>query len=588
MHFKSIRWRIAVPYVVLILVTTVGLTLYVTNQLRGSRMGDLEQKMLADAQIMADAAEPRLRDEPDIEMLGGLAARWAQITDARVTIIGTDGVVLGESHHNPATMDNHLERPEVRQARAAGKGSSIRYSQTVGYRLLYTAVPILSDQGDETVGYMRAAIPLREIDAEVNDTRRMVLTGALLSALLAILVAIVVAERITRPVRRLTGVAERLAEGDLGARLLQTTEDEVGQLTRAFNYMGEQLRQQVATLAGERGRLAAVLENMGDGVVITDASGQVQLMNPAAAALLELGQQQALGFTFAQAVRHHELISLWEGCRRTGTEQVEIVEFTRQDIFLQVVVTPFEEADDRGYLVILQDLTRIRKLETVRRDFISNISHELRTPLAGLKALVETLRDGALEDRPAAERFLNRMDAEVDTLTQMVQELLQLSRVESGEAPLRLAPVRLAEIVLEPVDRLRPQAGRAGLRLDVELPDDLPEVLADGGRVRQVVTNLVHNAIKFTPEGGRITLSAWLDADEVVTAVQDTGVGIPAEDVSRIFERFYKGDRARSGGGTGLGLAIAKHIVQGHGGTIWADSVEGEGSTFYFTLPVAD
>jgi two-component system phosphate regulon sensor histidine kinase PhoR len=239
-----------------------------------------------------------------------------------------------------------------------------------------------------------------------------------------------------------------------------------------------------------------------------------------------------------------------------------------------------------GYLVILQDLTRIRRLETVRRDFISNISHELRTPLAGLKALVDTLRGGAIKDPPAAKRFLKRMDAEVDALTQMVEELLALSRIESGQAPLRLGPTPVAEVVIPPVDRLRPQAERAGLEFVVLLPPQLPQVLAEADRARLVLTNLAHNAVKFTPPGGRIVVAARVAGDEVIFSVEDTGVGIPAEDLPRIFERFYKADRARSGGGTGLGLAIAKHLVQGHGGRIWAESVEGQGSTFSFTLPV--
>jgi two-component system phosphate regulon sensor histidine kinase PhoR len=245
----------------------------------------------------------------------------------------------------------------------------------------------------------------------------------------------------------------------------------------------------------------------------------------------------------------------------------------------------------------------------VRRDFISNISHELRTPLAGLKALADTLRDGALEDPPAARRFLDRIETEVDALTQMVEELLELSRIESGRMPLRLQPTAVADVVLPPAERLSPQVERAELNLVVDLPEDLPPVLTEQERMQQVVTNIVHNAIKFTPADGRIVVSgrtlqveddsqALLDlyglepgtipaGEWVVLSVQDTGIGIPAQDLDRIFERFYKIDRARSGGGTGLGLAIAKHIVQAHGGQIWAESREGQGSTFYFTLPVA-
>jgi two-component system phosphate regulon sensor histidine kinase PhoR len=482
-------------------------------------------------------------------------------------------------------MDNHLSRPEVQLALRSGQGSSMRYSATMGYEMMYAAVPIPT--GDGELGVMRVALPLGEIQANVGRLRQEIVAAGLVTALVAALLAVFIAGRVTRPVRQLTEVAERMAEGDLDARLFSTSRDEVGQLTRAFNHMAEQIRAQVSSLAEERGRLAAVLDHMADGVLITDGSGQVQLVNAAAARLLDTSEEQALGRSFAQVAPYHPLIELWKECREQSEEQVGTVEVSLQDLFLQAIVTPFEEADTEGYLVILQDLTRIRRLETVRRDFISNISHELRTPLAGLKALVDTLRGGAIKDRPTAKRFLKRMDAEVDTLTQMVEELLELSRIESGLAPLRLASTPIAEVVIPPVERLRPQAERAGLEFTVRPLAEEPQVLADAERARQVLTNLVHNAIKFTPPGGRVTIAARPSADEVVISVRDTGVGIPVEDLPRIFERFYKADQARSGGGTGLGLAIAKHVVQGHGGRIWAESVEGEGSTFYFTLPVA-
>jgi two-component system phosphate regulon sensor histidine kinase PhoR len=322
-------------------------------------------------------------------------------------------------------------------------------------------------------------------------------------------------------------------------------------------------------------------------VIITDGAEKVRLINPAAARLLDTSESEAVGRPFTQVVRYHKLIQLWQRSRERREEVEEAIEVYRQDTFLRVIVTPLDDEGMEGTLTILQDLTRIRRLETVRRDFISNVSHELRTPLASLKALVETLRDGALEDTETALRFLNRMETEVDALTQMVNELLELSRIESRQVPLQLAPATIEEVILPAVERLRPQAERAGLNLMVTLLPDLPRVQADIERAQQVVTNLVHNAIKFTPPGGQVAVSAEVMGEEMVIAVRDTGMGIAAEDLSRIFERFYKADRARSGGGTGLGLAIAKHIVQAHGGRIWAESGgEGQGSTFYFTLPL--
>ncbi len=236
---------------------------------------------------------------------------------------------------------------------------------------------------------------------------------------------------------------------------------------------------------------------------------------------------------------------------------------------------------------MIRDLTQLRHLQTVRQDFVSNVSHELRTPLASLRALVETLRDGALDDPPAARRFLDRMEVEVDALTQMVQELLELSRIESGQVPLERSPVDVHGLIVPAVERLRPQAERAGLALHFDVPEDLPDVMADQVRAPLIVTNLVHNAIKFTPEGS-VTVRAFRDGEAVSIVVRDTGVGIARKDLDRIFERFYKTDRSRTVGGTGLGLSIASHLVRAHGGEIWADSVEGEWSEFGFSLPLAD
>jgi two-component system phosphate regulon sensor histidine kinase PhoR len=583
--FHSIRWRIAVPYGVLILVSTAALAFYFSGSLREERTAELRTQLVAEARWVADATQTLLAGGAGGEAIGPGARRWGELLASRVTVIRADGVVLGDSDQDPATMENHLGRPEVQQALSQRVGVSTRYSQTLGYDMMYAAVPI--EVNGKVVAIARAALPLTQVEASANRLRSTLVAASAVTALLAMLLAVLIAERIARPIRRLTRAAERVAEGDLNARLFLTSRDEVGQLAAAFNHMADQLHEKVTTLGGERSRLAAVLERMADGVLITDGGGHVQLINPAASRLLDTTEGNALGHSFAQVVRNYRLIELWQACRDEGKEQIAAVETDRLGLFLQAIVNPFHEADSSGYLIILQDLTQIRHLETVRRDFISNISHELRTPLAALKALVDTLRDGALEDPPAAERFLNRMETEVDALTQMVQELLELSRIESGRAPLHLAPVPVPDVVLPPVERLRPQAERAGLTLTVTLPPDLPPLQADAERIQQVVTNLVHNAVKFTPSGGRVSVWAERTGNEVVIRVHDTGVGIPSDDLPRIFERFYKADRARSGGGTGLGLAIARHIIQAHGGRIWVESVEGQGSAFYFSLPLA-
>jgi two-component system phosphate regulon sensor histidine kinase PhoR len=345
---------------------------------------------------------------------------------------------------------------------------------------------------------------------------------------------------------------------------------------------------QHSTLEAERSRLAAVLEQMTDGVLIADSQGIVQFANPAAGRLFQTSNPIHRSLT--EVIRNHQLVEAWRRCQQTGELQSESVEVPTRHQYLQLVVIPDSHAS--GSLLLVQDLTRIRRLETVRRDFISNLSHELRTPLASLKALTETLQDGALDDPPAARRFIDHIQIEVDALTQMVTELLELSRIESGRLSLDLQPVAPFDLLDSASRRMQLQAERAGLSLRVECASDLPKVKIDSQRLEQVLVNLIHNAVKFTHAGGEVILGADIvpfgqaGLNEVQFAVRDTGIGIPAEDVPRIFERFYRVDKSRTGSGTGLGLSIAKHIVEAHGGKIWAESLEGRGSRFYFTIPL--
>jgi len=584
--FQDIRWRIAIPYVILILVVMGGLTIYLSRTTRDAQLEALRNSLLVQARTLSASLQPSF-DNVGAEGLDQQANLWSELLRARVTIIGTDGTVLGESDEDRELMNNHLNRPEVQQALVRGEGSSIRFSQTLDTDMMYAAVPL--EKAGEIIAIVRIALPLEQIERNIGQLQRAILTAALIASAAAVVVAVVIAGRTSRSVHRLTQVANRMAAGDLDARLRLAPRDDLGDLTRAFNYMGDQLRDRVHDLADERGRLAAVLDNMADGVLITDGMGRVGMINPAAARLLRVDSEEAIGRSFAEVTRHHGLIESWQQGFDQRQEQMTAVEIDRKGTFVQMIVSPLDMADGQGCLVILQDLTRIRRLETVRRDFISNISHELRTPLASLKALVETLRDGAMDDPPAAKRFLDHAEYEVDALTQMVEELLELTRIESGMVPLRLSPTPVSDVVLPPVDRFRRQAERHDLSLIVDLPDDLPPVMSDASRAQQVVGNLVHNSIKFTPEGGTVTIQAKLGGDEpvVVISVQDTGTGIPASELPRIFERFYKADQSRSSGGIGLGLAIAKHLTQAHGGRIWAKSKGGKGSTFYFTLPIA-
>jgi two-component system phosphate regulon sensor histidine kinase PhoR len=590
---QSLRWRIALTYLALIIVIMAGLTIFLTRQVRTAALDTLRETLRANATLLASnhALRTGLAGQvwqPGNEDLDAMVREWDTLLDTRVTLIALDGVVLADSTTSVVNLESHAGREEVIAALSQGHGESTRFSRTTGVEMFYVAVPVfVLGSNAEMLGVMRLALPLSKIEENVAPLRSAVLVSGLIAMLLTGLLSIFIAERIARPVRRLTDVASQMAEGNWGQRLYPDRQDEVGQLIRAFNRMADRLQMQMGFLQREQERLSIVLDNMADGVMILNADGQVQMINSAAAHLLHVNAKRTINLSFPQVVRDHRLVDLWRTSQQGNGQEETILEVERRVI--RALSSPFWDGLQHGYIIIVQDLTQLRRLETVRRDFVSNISHELRTPLASLRALVETLRDGALDDPPAAQRFLDRIETEVDALAQMVQELLELSRIESGKVPLKLRPTAVSDIVLRPVERLLPQAERAGVELIIDLQGGLPLILADAERVQQVITNLVHNAIKFTPPGGSITVRASQNQSEpnyLIVSVIDTGEGISASDLPRIFERFYKVDRARSAGGTGLGLAIAKHMVQAHGGEIWAESIESKGSTFSFTLPV--
>ncbi len=408
------------------------------------------------------------------------------------------------------------------------------------------------------------------------------LTVGLVFAALGIFFAITLFRSINQSLDHLADVARRIGAGDFSTRARP-----VNQLGKAMNQMAEQLEASRRSIQNALEQSGAVLAHMTDGFVLTDPQGKVIQLNPAAETILGVRAADALGKSFTQAARDHEMAACLRDAQSSGQETTRVIEQVGTRRFLRIVATPIQsQGAPTAYLIMLQDLTSLRRLETIRRDFISNVSHELRTPLAGLQALVETLNSGALEDLPAARQFVARMDDEVRRLNQLVNELLELSALEAGKAPLEKARVEISAIVARAAERLRLNAERAGVRLEIA-PMPMVVVNVDAARIEQVLLNLIHNAIKFTPAGGIVECRVTANEAEVTISVRDTGIGIAENDLPRIFERFYKADQWRARGGTGLGLAIAKHIVELHGGRIWAESTEGKGAVVHFTLPLA-
>jgi two-component system phosphate regulon sensor histidine kinase PhoR len=384
--------------------------------------------------------------------------------------------------------------------------------------------------------------------------------------------------------RSAIATAESFAAGRFDARAAASA-DEVGALAIALNDAGSSLERIFGELKQERAQLEALLNASSDATVAIDDAGNVVYMNDAARVMFDLADAGAPGRPFIEVVRDHDLNDLLVAAAQRRERSVRVVAYGQAQRWLQATAVPIEGGGSWSALAVFHDLTEVRRLDSMRRDFISNVSHELRTPLAGIRAAAETLQEGAIDDRPAAVEFLGHIQRETDRMTQLVEELLELSRIESGAAPLRFAPVDVGVLAREAAQRFARQADRAGLTLTASVEEGDLTVTGDGERLEQALGNLVANAIKFTPERGSIVIEAAGTPHEVTISVRDTGIGIEPDQQGRVFERFYKADRGRGSGGTGLGLAIVKHIVQAHGGSVALESRPGRGSTFSMRLP---
>jgi two-component system phosphate regulon sensor histidine kinase PhoR len=554
---------------------------YLGNFVRNSQIDNMRFHLEEEAKITAEATLPFFHEGGDLDIF---AKDLGQQIDARITIIAPDGTVLGDSQENPSTMENHANRPEVIDTLSSGLGTSIRYSTTLSQQMMYVAVPI-SDQG-RILGIARAALPLTAVEKAVGQVTTTIILATIITMVLAMLAAGLIAQATTKPIRELTRAAKRIADGQLGQKATIPTRDEVGQLARAFNEMSLNLNKTVDTITTEKNKLASVLANMADGVIMTDFEGKVLLTNEAAEKFFDFKGQSVIGKSLIEVVHDHEVDTLSKQCLKAGKEQATQFESITTRHFLRAIAIPIIDSKPNMILLLFQDLTELNNIQTMRRELVGNVSHELRTPIAGIKAMVDTLNDGAIDDKKAAKDFLNRIESEVDRLTQIVSELTELSRIETGIAELRMEPVNLNLLIEDILIKMSPLAEREQVTLSSELKAKLPIMKIDKDRMRQTIINLVHNAIKFNRPGGSVTVTTKSNENSAVVSIADTGVGIAKEDLPHVFERFYKADRARSSGGSGLGLAIAKHTIQAHGGAIWAQSEEGKGSTFSFSLPL--
>jgi len=588
----NLFWKLALTFLTLLLVALLGADYSAERALRRDYERTGLEQLEAIARVGQDRA-PVLSSVPPTktEEINGLQT-WVHemaASGARITVITAQGLVLADSQSDPQTMENHAGRPELKEALAGGSGHSIRHSVTINRDLLYYAVRQPTAAGEPVL--LRFALPLSTVTSVLMEFRESLWLASLFILGLVGGATLLVSRRFTNRVDRLTAFSRRVAEGDFHAEPSGSSGDALDSLGSSLNQTASRLDQTIRTLTEERNLSSAILGSMVEGVAVVNASERVLFFNPSFASILGLDSPPQPGSGLVEVVRQTELI---EAVRKVlaGEPRVEaeIVTGTLRQHFFAATVAAVRTTQANGAVVVLHDITDLRKLERVRRDFVANVSHEFRTPLTAIQGFSETLLGGAMNDPQNRDRFLGIILEHARRLARLTDDLLMLSKMDADRLELELRRLPAEQLVAGCVETAQPRAVDKDLQLSVNLGKNLPDIAGDRRRLTEVLQNLLDNAIQYTPAGGQIMVSAEYSNAEVVFTVSDTGIGIPEADQPRIFERFYRVDVARSRevGGTGLGLSIAKHLMEAHGGKLWVESEVGHGSQFHFSVPVFD
>ena len=587
----SLQTKILVGYVAFTLVVAGAVYVYLNTSLRDDVSGHTRQQLLHDARLIRSYLENAPLPSLSPETIDPIADRLGEQCGARVTVVTDDGVVAGDSSIPLSAvplMENHGSRPEILEAIASGTGNSIRYSNTLETDMAYVAVPFRTEQAR---GVVRVALPLQQFRWIESHIWKIVLAALGIGLVLSVVLSWGTERLVSRPIERMTEVARRQAAGDFAVTASAPTHVELSSLAAALNEMAAQSKERLSRIREENAQLEAVLSGMAEGVMVTSAEGRILMVNPAFKRMMDV-DAWCLNKRPIEVVRNHDLQSVVDAAIDSAPSLREDAVFDltlewNQRIF-QVHLTPIRIGERlHGVVAVFHDVTELRRLEQVRKDFVANVSHELRTPLTSIKGYVETLLDGAMDDSAAMRRFMTSVRHHADRLQALVEDLLQLSRIESGRYEVEFTSCRLDRISERVAEIFAKQIEGKQLDFSLRFETDRP-ARGDPELMERALSNLVDNAVKYTEKGGSIAIGTVERDDEIILSVADTGPGIPSEALPRIFERFFRVDRARSRelGGTGLGLAIVRHTMELLNGKAWVESRLGEGATFYLSLPV--
>jgi two-component system phosphate regulon sensor histidine kinase PhoR len=598
---RRLLWQLYLPYLIITILALVLLSWYASYSFRWFYYDEIAQNLESRTRLAGRQILPAV-SQKSFEEVDQLCKLLGQTAGIRLTMILPDGRVIGDSDQQPAKMENHADRPEFRQAMNGQTGRSVRFSDTLGKNMMYIAVPLkeqdpssLRYEGQgQTIAVVRGSLSVIAVDKALNDIYVKIVWGMVGAAVCAAGVTLVVSRKITRPIEQMKDAAKRFAMGQLDHRVPVPDSEELAELAGALNETADRLKRTIETITNQKNQLEAILSSMAEGVIAVDSDGRVVSINKKAAQLLEIDVVSATGHSIEEVIRNVDIQRFmrytYTLMSSTPTEE-DITLSAEPPVSLRARGTYLtdHQGNKSGAVIVLSDMTRMQRLENIRRDFVANVSHELRTPITSIKGFVETLLDGAINEPEQAQRFLKIIAGHTDRLMAIIEDLLSLSRLEEDGQTRMIARehLKIRPVLESAVELSGPKAGDKKIKIDIDCDDDL-EALINPTLLEQAVLNLVDNAVKYSPAESTIQLSARVAEKEVIIAVKDSGCGIEKSHVSRIFERFYVVDKARTRklGGTGLGLAIVKHITNLHGGRVSVESTPGQGSTFTIHLPI--
>ena len=584
---SRILWKLFSGYVVLIFLSTILVGVLVSRQVEEETRVEIEQSLDVRATLLRAVALESFSSDTKIQKR---IRTLGLNTNTRFTIIKPDGTVLADSEEDPATMDNHANRPEILAARSHGHGITTRFSDTVDKKMMYYALPVRKE--NLLLGYVRTSLPLSVIDDRLSHVRTIILFSMAMSILVALILGFIVARGFAKPLTAMTAIAESMSGGNYNQRVSIERKDEIGSLAKALNKMAWSSHERLETIALDNNKLLAILSGMVEGVVAVDKNETIIHLNEAAARILGISPKEDVNRRIWEATHSQELCQVFSLALNEETEirrKLKIVTNSTDQI-VEVHASPFRDAGGElvGAVAILYDVSELERLETIRRDFVANVSHELKTPITAIRGLVETLIDDEEISPDNHYKFLTKTMNQTLRLSTIVSDLLALSRLESAGLDLIRVSLDLREVVTASMQVLLPVSEGKNILIESQIPEEPVEVLGDREALFQSVNNLLDNAIKYNSEKGVVTLHLHIEGENAVINVQDTGIGIEPLEQHRIFERFYRVDKARSRqlGGTGLGLSIVKHTALAHGGQLSVESIPGTGSTFQISIPL--